>query len=72
MKNTILLLFTALVLSSCSDNGKIIKVEESGTIETTDVVLSSQTAGKIIKLNFDEGANVKLGGYPSCNRPRVI
>jgi len=61
MKKTAALFITALILSSCSDNGKIKSIEESGTIETTDIVLSSQSAGKIVKLNFDEGAIVKKG-----------
>lgn len=61
MKKLILLPILLFVLSSCSGNGKDILVEESGTIESTDVVLSSQTAGKIIKLFYDEGAQVKKG-----------
>lgn len=61
MKKIIFLFAIAVILSSCSDNGKGIIVEESGTIEATDVVLSSQTAGRIIKLFYDEGADVKKG-----------
>ena len=61
MKKTFLFLMTAVILSYCSDNGKIKSIEESGTIETTDIVLSSQSAGKIVNLLFDEGAVVKKG-----------
>jgi HlyD family secretion protein len=61
MKKLFIISAAALIMWSCSDNGKDILVEESGTIESTDVVLSSQTAGKIIQLNYDEGASVKKG-----------
>lgn len=61
MKKLFFIPVLALALISCSDNGKNYLTEESGTIEARDVVLSSQTAGKIVKLNFDEGASVKKG-----------
>jgi HlyD family secretion protein len=61
MKKLLFIPLLALAFIACSENGKNYLTEESGTIEARDVVLSSQTAGKIIKLNFDEGAPVKKG-----------
>lgn len=61
MKKTIFIPIVLCLLWSCSNNGGNILLEESGTIETTDVVLSSQTAGKIINLSADEGTRVKQG-----------
>jgi HlyD family secretion protein len=61
MKKTIFIPIVLCLLWSCSNNGGNILLEESGTIETTDVVLSSQTAGKVINLSADEGTRVKQG-----------
>lgn len=61
MKKLFFIPVLALALISCSDEANNVLTEESGTIEARDVVLSSQTAGKIVKLNFDEGALVKKG-----------
>jgi len=61
MKKIFYISFLAAALCFCSENGKNIIVEESGTIESTDIVLSAQTAGKIIKLFADEGTQVKKG-----------
>jgi HlyD family secretion protein len=61
MKKLFLLPLAAVLLYACSGNGKDILVEESGTIESTNVVLSAQSAGKITQLFFDEGARVKKG-----------
>lgn len=36
-------------------------IKESGTMETTDVVLSSQVSGKVARIYSEEGANVKKG-----------
>jgi HlyD family secretion protein len=61
MKKLLFVPALALALISCSNGDKQFVTEESGTIEVRDVVLSSQTAGKITKLNFDEGDQVKKG-----------
>lgn len=61
MKRIISFISATLLLVSCSGNGNGSFIEESGTIETTDVVLSSQSAGKIIKLFHDEGSSVNKG-----------
>lgn len=51
-----LLLFTA-----CNSNGNKSSLELSGTIETTDVVLSSKVAGEVTELKADEGESVVKG-----------
>lgn len=61
MKKIFVLLIASALVWGCSDNGKNIIAEESGTIESTDVIISSQTAGRIMKMNADEGYEVKKG-----------
>lgn len=61
MKKILAIALVSALAWGCSDNGKNIIAEESGTIESTDVVLSSQTAGKIVKIKADEGTAVKKG-----------
>jgi HlyD family secretion protein len=46
---------------SCSDKNKQGIIEESGTIETTESVISSQVSGKVLQLLMDEGSQVKSG-----------
>lgn len=52
----ILILFYA-----CGGNGDENTIEESGTIETTNSVVSSQVVGQVEKLIYDEGAFVNTG-----------
>jgi len=59
--NTIFVGFVSLLLvliNGCSRNDNSVNISESGTIETTDIVLSSQTSGKIKKILFDEGDKI--------------
>ncbi|MCX6175122.1 MAG: efflux RND transporter periplasmic adaptor subunit [Ignavibacteriales bacterium] len=51
----------ALLIFACSRNNRNSIIEESGTIEATESVISSQVAGKIIKIIKDEGAQVSVG-----------
>ena len=50
-----------LMIFACSGNNRNLIIEESGTIEATESVISSQVAGKIIKIIKDEGAQVSVG-----------
>lgn len=60
MKNlTIILLLFGLI--GCSGNDDINTIEESGTIETKDVIVSAQVGGVILKQLRDEGDIVKEG-----------
>ena len=60
MKNlTIILLLLGLI--GCSGNDDTNTIEESGTIETKDVIVSAQVGGVILKQLRDEGDIVKEG-----------
>lgn len=50
-----------IMIFACSGNNRNSIIEESGTIEATESVISSQVAGKIIKIIKDEGAQVATG-----------
>ncbi|MEK6553386.1 MAG: efflux RND transporter periplasmic adaptor subunit [Bacteroidota bacterium] len=51
----------SLLIFACSGNNRNSIIEESGTIEATESVISSQAAGKIIKIIKDEGSQVIAG-----------
>jgi HlyD family secretion protein len=53
-------LFSIIVLSACNGNNNS-SIEESGTIETTNSVVSSQVMGEVDAILFDEGDFVKKG-----------
>jgi HlyD family secretion protein len=61
MKMVKVIFLSAALLSvyACSGNDKN-AIQESGTIEATEVVISSQVAGKIVKLVKDEGSKINL------------
>lgn len=62
--NKIVYFFSFVVLFlfyACSGNGNENSIEESGTIETTNSVVSSQVVGKVEKIIFDEGSTVNVG-----------
>ncbi|MGE5497102.1 MAG: HlyD family secretion protein [Syntrophothermus sp.] len=58
-------LLTALVISlavwGCGGGKDKNKIEASGTIEATNITVSSKVAGQIISLNKNEGETVKAG-----------
>jgi HlyD family secretion protein len=55
----ILLLPVIVVVGSCNNNNDI--VGGSGLIEATDVIVSSESAGRVTALNFIEGSDVVEG-----------
>ncbi len=57
--NLSLLIF--LVLFACSDSHNRDYIEESGTIETTNIILSSQLNGKVKTILAKEGDFIKTG-----------
>lgn len=62
MKATkVIALISLLIFNDCSENGAGNFIEESGTIETTDILLSSKTAGTVDKIIFDEGDVIRAG-----------
>ncbi len=59
--NLTTILFITFVLFSCKNDNSIENREYSGTIENRDVIISSQVQGRIEKIFYKEGANVKKG-----------
>ncbi|MFA4852420.1 MAG: HlyD family efflux transporter periplasmic adaptor subunit [Bacteroidales bacterium] len=49
----------AVLLAACSGNNK--KSDAYGTFESTEVTISSESAGKLIFFNIDEGQELKKG-----------
>jgi len=47
-----------LFLTSCGSNNSLKSIEASGTIESTNIVVSSRTSGNILNINFHEGDKV--------------
>ncbi|HEX9740085.1 MAG TPA: efflux RND transporter periplasmic adaptor subunit [Ignavibacteriaceae bacterium] len=50
-----------LLLTSCGNNNQQKLIEASGTIESTNVIVSSKTSGEILTFNFNEGVQVNAG-----------
>ncbi len=63
MKKLVLFLSVVLLvlLSGCGNNGPYKNIEASGTIESTNIVVSSKSAGSILLVNFPEGEKVNIG-----------
>ncbi|HUX60392.1 MAG TPA: efflux RND transporter periplasmic adaptor subunit [Ignavibacteriaceae bacterium] len=57
----IITILVAGVLSGCGGSNNHNKIEASGTIEATNVTVSSKVSGQVLKLNFREGDLVKVG-----------
>lgn len=55
------IVITSFILLSCGNGNEDNKIKASGTIEATNVTLSSKTAGEILEIYFDEGAKVNKG-----------
>ncbi len=54
-----LIIAVLLVTASCSDRNK--KSDAYGTFEATEVIVSSEVMGKIMKFNIEEGQTLKTG-----------
>lgn len=52
---------TSLTLISCGGGNDKNKIEASGNIEATDVIVSAQAGGKVLSILFEEGQKVKSG-----------
>jgi len=57
----VLFIFLLALFFSCSDQNKKSIIEESGTIEATESVISSQISGKVLQILKDEGSQVRSG-----------
>lgn len=58
---SLILLFLFIALTGCSNSEDGKYIDGSGTIEATNIILSSKVAGTINKIFCDEGALVKKG-----------
>lgn len=60
--NLFLFLFSVvLILSGCNNNNEKKIIEASGTIESTNIIVSSKTAGDISVMNYNEGDRIGIG-----------
>src|SRR3990170_1058969 len=57
----IIAIFLPLLLSSCGNDDNKKFIEASGTIESTNIIVSSKTAGEILVMNYGEGNRVNAG-----------
>ncbi|MCK6605202.1 MAG: efflux RND transporter periplasmic adaptor subunit [Ignavibacteriaceae bacterium] len=57
----LMMLAAALILAGCSNSDSRNSIEVNGTLESTEVTLSAQSAGEIINLMTDEGLKVSEG-----------
>lgn len=61
MLKVFLIISATLILFGCSDGDDIKSIEASGTIESTNIIVSSRNAGNIQAMNFIEGDKVNVG-----------
>ena len=57
----LMMLIFSMLIVSCSGNSRYDEINASGTIEATDVNISSKTAGDILMLLVTEGTRVRVG-----------
>lgn len=50
-----------ILLAGCGNNDEEGLIKESGTIETTNIIISSQVSGKTARILYDEGEKIKTG-----------
>ena len=55
------ILLTLVILFGCGNGNNKDRIEASGNIEATNVVVSSKVSGQVLKLLFDEGKKVNAG-----------
>lgn len=61
MKKLAILSLLLSLLFGCGNNGETDSIKLSGTVETVDIILSSQVAGKVLNIELDDGATVTTG-----------
>ncbi|MBN1415353.1 MAG: HlyD family efflux transporter periplasmic adaptor subunit [Bacteroidales bacterium] len=59
MKNWLLLLTTTVLFNGCKNSSG--EADAFGTFEATEVLVSSETNGRILKLNVSEGSEIEKG-----------
>ncbi|GJQ63942.1 MAG: hemolysin secretion protein D [Melioribacteraceae bacterium] len=50
-----------ILLAACESGENAFFIDESGTLETRNIIISSRTGGEVIRLNADEGTIVNAG-----------
>lgn len=50
-----------LLLAACNGNEDANRIEASGNIESTNITVTSQVSGEVLRINFDEGREVVKG-----------
>ena len=58
---SVVMILTMMLLTACNSENNESQIEFSGTIETTNIVLSSKVMGEVKKLNAKEGSSVVIG-----------
>lgn len=61
MKKLLALTSIIVLLVGCGDNGEKDKIELSGTVETTNIILSSQVSGTVERIVQEEGNRINAG-----------
>lgn len=61
MLKVFLIISTSLILFGCNNVDEIKFIDASGTIESTNIIVSSRNAGNIQTMNFIEGDKVRVG-----------
>jgi HlyD family secretion protein len=59
MKTTSLVIIAAIILGGCKNNSD--KADAFGNFEATEVTISSETNGRILQLNIQEGKQIEKG-----------
>lgn len=59
--NVFLIFLFTVILAGCGNDKEIEFIEASGTIESTNITVSSRSAGNIEMINFIEGSKVNAG-----------
>lgn len=59
--NQIIILFFAIIIAGCGNGEDNNYIEESGTVETTNIILSAQLGGQVTQIFSDEGDLTEKG-----------
>jgi HlyD family secretion protein len=59
MKNKLIIIVTAIILTGC--NNKSDQADAYGSFEATEVIVSAETSGRILKFNVTEGIDIDQG-----------
>lgn len=74
MKTSVILyiILTIIIFNGCGGNDEHNSIEVTGTIEATNVIISSKAAGEVISILKDEGDKVSIGDTLLIIDPKTI